>query len=72
MSGTIEKATLTAPDISCSHCVATINRAVGEMAGVSHVETSETTKQIQVEFNPQQVSLAEIQAVLDEEGYPAQ
>lgn len=70
MSSTTEQATLTAPDISCGHCVATINKAVGAIDGVRHVETSEQTKQVQVEFDPGKVSLARIEAVLDEEGYP--
>lgn len=70
MSSTIEQATLTAPDISCGHCVATINKAVGAIDGVRHVETSEQTKQVQVEFDPGKVSLTRIEAVLDEEGYP--
>ena len=70
MSSTIERATLTAPDISCGHCVATIDKALGGLDGVRHVETSETTKQIKVEFDPNRVSLAQIEEVLDEEGYP--
>ena len=52
MSSTLERATLIAPDISCSHCVATINKAVGGIVGVRKVETSEQTKQIKVEFEP--------------------
>ena len=72
MSSTMERATLTAPDISCSHCVATINKALGGLDGVRHVETSEATKQIKVEFDPTRVSLAQIEAALDEEGYPVQ
>jgi len=72
MSSTIERATLTAPDISCEHCVATINTAVGGMDGVSKVATSDQTKQVQVEFDPTRVSLAQIEATLDDEGYPVQ
>lgn len=72
MSSTSEKATLTAPDISCEHCVATINKAVGGMNGVSKVATDERTKQIAVEFDPARVSLAQIEAMLEEEGYPVQ
>lgn len=72
MSSTIERATLTAPDISCGHCVATINQALGGLAGVQQVETSETTKQVNVAFDPRTVSLDQIKAVLDEEGYPVQ
>lgn len=70
MSSTIERATLTAPDISCDHCVATVTKAVGALDGVRTVNASEQTKQVQVEFDPGKVSLARIEAVLDEEGYP--
>ena len=72
MSATLERATLTAPDISCSHCVATIQKAVGGLAGVSKVVANEQTKQVQVEFNPQRVSLAQIAETMDDEGYPVQ
>jgi copper ion binding protein len=72
MSSTIERATLTAPDISCAHCVATINKAVGGLDGVSKVTTDEQIKQIAIEFDPARVSLAQIEATLDEEGYPVQ
>ena len=70
MSSTIERATLTAPDISCSHCVSAIQGAVGALDGVSHVEANESTKQVKVEFDPRRVSLTEIEAAMDEEGYP--
>lgn len=72
MSSTIERATLTAPDISCEHCVATVTKAVGGLTGVSKVAASDQTKQIQVEYDPARVSLAQIEATLDEEGYPVQ
>jgi copper ion binding protein len=72
MSSTIEKANLTAPDISCAHCVATINKAVGGLDGVSKVAANEQTKQIAIEFDPARVTLAQIEATLDEEGYPVQ
>jgi len=66
------KATLTAPDISCAHCVATINKAVGGLDGVSKVATDEQTKQVAIEFDPARITLAQIKATLDEEGYPVQ
>ncbi len=72
MSSTIEQATLTAPDISCGHCVATVTKAVGGLTGVSKVAADEQTKQIRVEYDPARVSLAQIEATLDEEGYPVQ
>ncbi len=72
MSNTTEQAVLTAPDISCGHCVATINKAVGGLDGVSSVQASETTKQVTVQYDPSQVSLTQIESVMDEEGYPVQ
>ena len=72
MSSTIEQATLTAPDISCSHCVATVTKAVGGLKGVSTVTADEQTKQVKVAYDPAQVSLQQIEATLDEEGYPVQ
>lgn len=62
--------TLTAPDISCAHCVASVQTAVGELDGVQSVRASEETKQVEVNFIPSQVSLDKIKAVLDDEGYP--
>jgi len=72
MSNTIEQGMLTAPDISCGHCVATIEGAVGALDGVQRVEASSDTKQVRVAFDPSRVSLPQIAAALDEAGYPVQ
>ena len=70
MSSTLERATLTAPDISCGHCVMTIEKALGALDGVRQVRANEQTKQVQVEFDPGRVTLTRIEEVLDDEGYP--
>ena len=67
-----EHVTLTAPDISCGHCVQTIERSLGQLDGVSRVQASAETKQVDVEYDPARVSLERITAVLDDEGYPVQ
>jgi copper chaperone len=72
MATMMENVTLTAPDISCGHCVATVKDAVGKLAGVASVEANESTKQVQVAFDPNRVSIAEIEAQLDDAGYPVQ
>lgn len=72
MSNVAEEAVLTAPDISCGHCVATVKKAVGALDGVQQVEASEATKEVRVAFDANRVSLANIRAALDEAGYPAQ
>jgi copper chaperone len=70
MSSTLTEVTLTAPDISCGHCVATVKSAVGALAGVASVEANEATKQVDVSFDPNRVSLDQIEAALDDAGYP--
>jgi len=70
MESTVEQVTLTAPDISCGHCVATVKGAVGALDGVSRVEASEATQRVDVAFDPSRVSVAQIEAALDEAGYP--
>lgn len=72
MSSTIERATLTAPDISCGHCVATVQKAVGELPGVQTVSANADTKKVEIAFDPSQVNLTKIEAVMDEAGYPVQ
>jgi copper chaperone len=69
---TTERVTLTAPDISCGHCVMTVQNSVGQLEGVKSVSASAETKQINLEFDPSKVSLDKIAAVLDDEGYPVQ
>ncbi len=70
MSATYQSITLTAPDISCEHCTAAIDSAVGALDGVKHVKSDIATKHVDVEFDPSRVSLAEIEAAMVEEGYP--
>lgn len=65
-------ATLHAPAISCSHCVAAIKRAVGKLPGVQSVEGDPTTKRVTVSYDPSAVSVDQIAAVMAEEGYPVE
>ena len=72
MSSTTQSTTLTAPDISCGHCVATVTEAVGALVGVERVDANEQTKQVVIEYDEQRVSESQIRAALDEAGYPPQ
>jgi copper chaperone len=69
---TLQQTTLVAPDISCGHCVATVQKEVGALQGVRSVSASAETKQIEVAFDPNAVSLDQIRETLDEAGYPVQ
>ena len=62
--------TLKAPDISCGHCVNAIKKAVGKLPGVAGVDANETSKLVQVSYDPAKVSLETIESTMAEEGYP--
>jgi len=70
VSSILEQVRLTAPDISCGHCVAAIQEEVGALSGVAAVGADIETKRVEVSFDPSRVSLAEIEAALTEAGYP--
>jgi copper chaperone len=65
----MESTILIAPDISCEHCQHAIEGAVGKLAGVSDVKVDIPTKAIHLAYDPQEITLAKIEEVLDEVGY---
>jgi copper chaperone len=58
------------PDMSCGHCVASIEQEVGSIAGVQSVKADLPTKKVSISFDPRIVTVPVIEAVLDEAGYP--
>ena len=68
----METVIYTAPAISCEHCRRTIESTVGVLAGVQEVHVEISSKRIEVRFDPSQLRGEQIEAVLDEEGYPIQ
>ena len=67
----METITLNAPDISCGHCVATVQNAVGQVAGVQSVTADADTKDVNVTYDASQTDVSAITAALDDAGYPA-
>jgi len=67
----VETLTLNAPDISCGHCVATVEKAVGQVDGVQSVSADADTKDVNVTYDVGKTDASAIAAVLDEAGYPA-
>jgi len=66
----METKKLSVPNISCGHCVMTIQRELKEVEGVKKVEGDPTTKEITVEWeNP--ATLEKIKSTLEEINYPA-
>jgi len=66
----MESTTLLAPDISCEHCQHAIEGAVGTLEGVSWVKVDIPTKSVHIDYDPEIVTLAKIEEVLDDTGYP--
>lgn len=60
---------LSVPDISCEHCVHTIDGALGVLPGVEAVSTDIPTKTVHLRYDDTQLSLEKIEEVLDEAGY---
>ncbi len=61
--------TLSVPDISCEHCVHTINTALGTLEGVESVSTDIPTKTVHLRYDPAQLSLETVETTLDVAGY---
>lgn len=65
----IEDIVLSVPDISCEHCVKAVDGALGRLAGVQAVSTDIPTKSVHLRYDAGQLSLAQIEAALDDVGY---
>ncbi len=61
--------TFKVPNISCGHCVKTIQNEVGELAGVTKVVALQDTKLVTVEWEAPQ-TWEQIKALLVEINYP--
>lgn len=66
----METVKLHVPNISCGHCVMTIKREVGELAGVTSVESDPATRDVEIAFDPP-ATMDGIKTLLEEIGYPA-
>ncbi len=65
----MESTTVVAPDISCEHCQHAIEGAVGKVDGVQTVKVDIPTKSVHIEYDPQKVTVAKIEEVMDDVGY---
>ena len=61
--------TFKVPNISCGHCVHTIENEIGELQGVQVVKAEEKTKQVRVEWQAP-ATWAKIKDTLKEINYP--
>jgi copper chaperone len=62
--------TVKVPNISCGHCVMTIEREVGELAGVQSVKADQSGRQVTVAWDEQATSWDEVESLMKEINYP--
>jgi len=65
----MESKTFEVPNISCEHCVHTIQSEIGELQGVESVKADEQTRIVTVQWHDP-ASWAQIQQTLTEINYP--
>lgn len=61
--------TISVPDIHCDHCKASIESAVGQLAGVEAAQVSVPDRDVTVDYDEGTVSLDQIKAAIVEQGY---
>ena len=62
--------TFKVPNISCGHCVHTIQNEVSELEGVKNVVAVENTQTVTVEWEEPPLTWDNIKALLEEINYP--
>lgn len=60
---------LEVPEVTCDHCIAAIEGAVGALEGVDSVRVSLERKDVTVRFDEDRLELARVVAAIEGEGY---
>ena len=58
------------PNISCSHCVMTIERKLGDLEGMASAKADEKSRMVTLEWDENYFGWKEIEALLREIQYP--
>jgi copper chaperone len=61
--------TLNVKGMSCGHCVSAVEGSVGELKGIMSVKVNLEAGLVEVEFDSAVVSIEEIKATIDDQGY---
>lgn len=65
----MESVTLNVKGMSCGHCVKAVEGSVGTLAGVDLVKVNLEEGQVEVSYDNDKVSLAQIKDAIDDQGY---
>lgn len=66
----METRTVNVPNISCGHCVMTIEREVGEVPGVASVKADKDTKNVTISWDPETTDWVVIRDTMEEINFP--
>ncbi len=64
-----EITTLSVQGMSCSHCEASIKKAVGDLNGVDKVTVDLNTKKVTVDYDQEKVALQTIKDTIEDQGF---
>ena len=62
--------TVTVPNITCGHCVMTIQREVGELEGVESVKADQASRQVTVTWDEGTTSWGDVASLMAEINFP--
>ena len=65
----MEHISLDVKGMSCEHCVRAVETNVGALNGVDRVEVHLKEEKVEVEFNPEQVSIETVKSTIEDQGY---
>ncbi len=63
---------LNVPEISCDHCAHAIRQALTPQPGIAAVQVDVAAQRVTVEYDERLLSLARIESLLDDEGFPVE
>lgn len=55
--------------MSCGHCVKAVESSVGDLSGVTSVTVTLETGKVEVQYDPDVISLETIKETIDDQGY---
>ncbi len=62
--------TVSVPGISCGHCVATIEREIGELEGVTTVKAEQGDRSVTISWDPDATGWGSIEDTMKEINFP--
>ena len=66
----MQEKTVNVPNISCGHCVNTIQREVSEVDGVRSVAADQGTRSVKISWDPDTTDWVVIEELMKEINYP--